>query len=125
MFSKPHTRGREEDRLGRDLALCESKQKSLGTMNNKSIQKKKESLFEGGETSAGGEQLLAKSRACTSALWLPGNTRGSASQDLYVVRGTMTTKPNEFPRQECGCSVTVEPVMGSDLFWSGISLRSL
>lgn len=123
MFSKPHTRG---DRLGRDLALCESKQKSLGTMNNKSIQKKKSlSLKGGGEPSADGEQLLAKSRACTSALWLPGNTRGSASQDLYVEQGTMTTKPNEFPRQECGCSVTVEPVMGSDLFWSGISLRSL
>lgn len=41
-FSKPHTRGSEEDRLGRDLALYASKQKSLGTMNNKSIQKKKQ-----------------------------------------------------------------------------------
>lgn len=51
LLSKPHTRGREEDRLGRDLALCESKQKSLGTMNNKSIQKKK-SLSLGGRSRA-------------------------------------------------------------------------
>lgn len=69
MFSKPHTRGREEDRLGRDLALCESKQKSLGTMNNKSIQKKKKESHFGGEPSAGGEQLLAKEglHLCTVA----------------------------------------------------------
>lgn len=40
-FSKPHTPGREHDRLGRDLALCATKQKSLGTINNKSIQKKR------------------------------------------------------------------------------------
>lgn len=29
---------------------------------------------------------------------------------------TMTTKPNEFPRQECGFSVTLEPLMGSVSF---------
>lgn len=33
-----------EDRLGRDLVLCESKQKSGETMNNKSIQQKGLSL---------------------------------------------------------------------------------
>lgn len=61
LFSKPHARGREEHRLSQDLALSESKQKSLDTMNNKSIEEKKESLsFWGGEPSAGGEQLLPK-----------------------------------------------------------------
>lgn len=78
-FSKPHTRAGEEDRLGRDLALCASKQKSVGTMNNKSIQKKKSlslvlSLFDG-ELGAGGEQLLAKKEARTYGLRLPGNDR--------------------------------------------------
>lgn len=74
-FSKPHTRGSEEDRLGRDLALYASKQKSLGTMNNKSIQKKTKkkqksegSLF-GAELSAGGEQLLAKKGLKNCGLW--------------------------------------------------------
>ena len=38
--------GKENERLGRALVLCVSKHKSLGTMNNKSIEEnKKETLF--------------------------------------------------------------------------------
>lgn len=55
----PPTRGTEEEGLGRDSALCECKQKSASTMNNKSIQrKKKESLFRG--QTAASQQLLAE-----------------------------------------------------------------
>lgn len=54
----PPTRGAEEEGLGRDSALCECKQKSPSTMNNKSIQRKKESLFRG--QTAASQQLLAE-----------------------------------------------------------------
>lgn len=109
MFSKPHMSGREEDRLGRDLALCESKQKSLGTMNNKSIQKKKSLSFEE-NSNAGGEQLLAKRGLALMhcGCWA---TQQAAPAKVYMQSeaDTVTTKQNEFPQQGCGCWVTVEP----------------
>lgn len=68
VFSKPHTRGGEEEGPGRDLALYESKQKSASTRNNKSIQKKKKknNVSLGGRAS-NSEQLLAKTNFCPVA----------------------------------------------------------
>lgn len=126
LFSKPHARGREEHRLGQDLALCESKQKSLGTMNNKSIErkkKKKKSLSFGGRGERRRGTAVTRKRACTYALLLPGNTTGSTSQERGYMQNeadTMTEKPKEFPGQECGCSLTVGAVMGSDFFFFSV-----
>lgn len=71
----PPTRGTEEEGLGRDSALCECKQESPSTMNNKSIQrKKKESLFRGADCSQ--STAVSRERARASAPWVPGNTAG-------------------------------------------------
>lgn len=59
-FSKPRTSGREEEGVGRDLALSESKQKSPSTMN-KSIQKK-QNLSVGGRADCSQSTAVSKKK---------------------------------------------------------------
>lgn len=66
-------------------------------MNNKSIQKKKESLF-GGEPSTGVYQLLAESGIALMHRG-PRATQQAAPAKTYMQNKAETkTKPNEFPR---------------------------
>lgn len=130
VFPKPHTRGREENRLGRDLALCESKQKSLGTMNNKSIQKKKRVSLWGRAERRRGTAVSKRGLALMHCgCWA---TQRAAPAKVYMQNksNTMTTKQSQFPLQECGCCSdcrTNDGIRGVDFFFflSEISLMTV
>lgn len=126
MFSKPHTRGREEDRLGRDLALCESKQKSLGTMNNKSIQKKKKRVSLWGRAECRRGTAVSKRGLALMHCGCRATQQGAPAK-IYMQNksNTMTAKQNQFPRQECGCCSDCKTNDGISFFLSFLSEISL
>lgn len=90
VFSKPHATGRGEEGAGGDWALCEPKQKSLSTMNNKSIQKKK-------NPSSGGRADCSQSTAFSKNEPLP---RGHRATPLAASAPTCEQeKPNMMTRK--------------------------
>lgn len=128
VFSKPHTRGREENNLGWDLALCGSKHKSLGTMNNKSIQKNKGvSLFLEGAGGSAVSKKKEKKKAHTSRPRGCPATRRAAVAETYMRRIKQTQwwlKPTGmWIPSDCRSS---DGIRGFFFFpQSGISLKSL